>query len=51
MIMRWLERIGFYESLIIIAMFSALVIIMDEIIHARVRRRRQAQQGGKFPTV
>lgn len=48
MIMRWLERIGFYESLIIIAVFSALVIVMDEIIHARVRRRR-AQHGGKPP--
>lgn len=49
MIMSWLERIGFYESLIIIAVFSAFVIIMDEIIHARVRRRRQAQHGGKLP--
>ncbi len=50
MIMRWLESIGFYESLIIIAAFSALVIVMDEIIHARVRRRREAQESGKLPT-
>jgi len=43
--MRILESIGFRESIIIILAFSAFVIITDEIIHARARKRREAQQG------
>jgi hypothetical protein len=43
--MRILESIGFYESIIIIVTFSALVIITDEIIHARAKRRREAEPG------
>ena len=45
--MRMLESIGFYESIIIIVLFSAFVIITDEIIHARAKRRREAGQGQK----
>jgi hypothetical protein len=45
-LMPYLEKIGFYESLVIIAIFSALVIITDEILHSRMRKRREAQ-GGK----
>jgi len=44
MIMRILEGIGLYESVIIIVLFSAFVIITDEIIHARARKRREAQE-------
>ena len=43
--MRILEGIGFYESIIIIVLFSAFVIVTDEILHARARKRREAQQG------
>jgi hypothetical protein len=43
--MHMLESIGFYESIIIIIAFSAFVIITDEIIHARSRRRREAEKG------
>ena len=43
--MRILESIGFYESIIIIVAFSALVIVADEMIHARARKRREAEQG------
>jgi hypothetical protein len=43
--MRILQSIGFYESIIIIVAFSALVIITDEILHARAKKRREAQQG------
>ena len=45
--MRILESIGFYESIIIIAVFSAFVIITDEIIHARAHKRREAEKGGQ----
>jgi len=45
MIMRMLQSIGFYESIIIIVLFSAFVIITDEIIHARAKKRREAEQG------
>jgi len=47
MIMHLLERIGFRESIIIIVLFSAFVIITDEIIHARAKRRREEAQGQK----
>jgi hypothetical protein len=43
--MRILQSIGFYESIIIIVAFSAFVIITDEILHARAKKRREAQQG------
>jgi hypothetical protein len=42
--MRILEQIGFYESIAIMLGFSVLVIIADEIIHARARKRREAEQ-------
>jgi hypothetical protein len=45
--MRILESIGFYESIIIVLAFSALVIVADEIIHARNRRRREADKAAE----
>ena len=42
--MRILESIGLYESIIIVLAFSALVIVADEIIHARARKRREAEE-------
>jgi hypothetical protein len=44
--MHILRSIGFYESIIIILAFSAFVIIADEIIHARNRKRREGERGG-----
>ena len=43
--MHILESIGFYESIIIILGFSAFVIIADEIMHARSRKRREGEGG------
>jgi hypothetical protein len=43
--MHILESIGFYQSIIIILAFSAFVIITDEIIHARNRKRREGEKG------
>jgi hypothetical protein len=43
--MHILESIGFYQSIIIILAFSAFVIIADEIIHARNRKRREGEKG------
>ena len=45
MIMHWLEKIGLYESIVIVLLFSALVIVADEILHARARKRREVEQG------
>jgi len=42
MIMEWLQTIGLKESIIIVLLFSAFVIIADEIMHARIRKRREA---------
>lgn len=43
--MRILEGIGLWESIIIVLAFSALVIVADEVLHARARKRREAQGG------
>ena len=43
--MHMLESIGFYESIVIILAFSAFVIIADEIMHARSRKRREGEGG------
>ena len=43
--MRMLQSIGFYESIIIVVAFSAFVIIADEIMHARSRKRREGERG------
>ena len=43
--MHILESIGFYQSIIIILAFSAFVIIADEIMHARSRKRREGEGG------
>ena len=45
--MRILQSIGFYESIIIVLAFSAAVIIADEIIHARNRKRREAEKAAE----
>jgi hypothetical protein len=45
--MHILESIGFYESIIIVLAFSALVIVVDEIIHARNRKRREAEKAAE----
>jgi hypothetical protein len=49
--MHILESIGFYESIIIVVLFSGFVIVADEIIHARNRKRREAEKaaGGTRP--
>jgi hypothetical protein len=44
--MHLLESIGFRESIIIIVLFSLLVIVADEIMHARAKKRREAQGRG-----
>ena len=36
---------GLWESIIIVSVFSVAVIVIDEIIHAR-RRKRRDQAGG-----
>jgi hypothetical protein len=41
--MHLLESIGLKESIIIILAFSAFVIVTDEILHARARKRREAE--------
>ena len=45
--MHMLESIGFYESIVIILAFSAFVIIADEILHARARKRREAAKAAE----
>jgi hypothetical protein len=42
--MHYLEQIGLWESVIIITVFSGLVILVDELLHARKRKRREAEQ-------
>jgi hypothetical protein len=42
--MHLLESIGLKESIIIIAVFSGLVILVDELLHARRRKRREAER-------
>lgn len=34
---------GLWESVIIVTLFSIFVIVTDEIIHARRRKRRERQ--------
>jgi len=45
--MHVLQSIGFYESIIIVLAFSGLVIITDELIHARNRKRREAEKAAE----
>jgi hypothetical protein len=45
--MHMLESIGFYESIIIVVAFSAAVIVADEILHARARKRREAEKAAE----
>lgn len=44
--MQYLEKIGLWESLIIIVLFSAFVIVTDELLHARKRKRNAAERQG-----
>jgi len=34
---------GLWESVIIVSLFSVAVIVIDEIIHARRRKRRERE--------
>ena len=45
--MRMLQSIGFYESIVIVVAFSAFVIIADEILHARARKRCEAEKAAE----
>jgi hypothetical protein len=38
---------GLWESVAIVTVFSIIVIVADEIIHARRRRRRELERGGR----
>lgn len=44
--MQYLEKIGLWESVIIIVLFSAFVIVADELLHARKRKRTEAERRG-----
>ena len=44
--MKYLEMIGLWESIIIIALFSGFVIVADELLHARKRKRSEAGRQG-----
>jgi hypothetical protein len=37
---------GLWESVIIVVLFSIGVIVMDEVIHARRRRRKEREGTG-----
>ena len=41
--MSWLWNLGLWEAIIICLGFSVVVIVLDEIMHARRRRTRQGQ--------
>ena len=34
---------GLWQSVIIVSLFSVVVIVLDEIIHARRRKRRERE--------
>jgi len=38
-----------WESIIIVTLFSVAVIVIDEIIHARRRRKREREGGVRVP--
>ncbi len=38
---------GLWESVIIVGLFSVAVIVMDEIIHARRRKRREREDASR----
>jgi hypothetical protein len=40
---------GLWESVIIVTVFSVLVIVADEIIHARRRRKREQEGVARLP--
>jgi hypothetical protein len=44
-----IPQMGFWESVVIVVMFSIAVIVADEIIHAR-RRRAREREGTSRPT-
>lgn len=39
---------GLWESVAIVTVFSIVVIVADEMMHAR-RRKRREERGEKFP--
>ena len=44
-----IPQLGLWESAIIIVGFSIFVIVTDEFIHARRRKRREAEGGSPLP--
>ncbi|HZP40903.1 MAG TPA: hypothetical protein VFD84_05260 [Candidatus Binatia bacterium] len=44
-----IPQMGLWESIIIVILFSIGVIAMDEVIHAR-RRKAKEREGGGRPT-
>jgi len=38
-----------WESIIIVTLFSVAVIVIDEIIHARRRKKREREGGLRVP--
>ena len=40
---------GLWESVIIVTVFSILVIVADEIIHARRRKQREREGVARLP--
>ena len=38
---------GLWESVVIVVLFSIGVIVMDEVIHARRRKRREREGGAR----
>jgi len=40
-----IPQLTMYESVVIVTVFSVLVIVADEVMHARRRKRKQAEGG------
>jgi hypothetical protein len=40
---------GLWQSIIIVTLFSIAVIVADEIIHARRRKKRQREGAARLP--
>jgi hypothetical protein len=42
-----MPQMTMWESVIIVTLFSLAVIVADEVIHARRRRAKEREQGGR----
>jgi hypothetical protein len=40
---------GLWQSVITVVLFSIAVIVIDEVIHARRRKRREREGGARAP--